>query len=41
MNKYVEKVLEQTKKKNPNEPEYLQAVEEALMSIEPVVEKHP
>lgn len=41
MNKYVEKVLEQTKKKNPNEPEYLQAVEEVLMSIEPVVEKHP
>ena len=40
MNKYVERVLEQTKKKNPNEPEYLQAVEEVLTSIEPVVEKH-
>ena len=40
MNKYVERVLEETKKKNPNEPEYLQAVEEVLTSIEPVVEKH-
>ncbi len=40
MNSYVAKVLEETKKKNPNEPEYLQAVEEVLTSIEPVVEKH-
>ena len=40
MNSYVARVLEQTKKKNPNEPEYLQAVEEVLTSIEPVVEKH-
>ena len=40
MNSYVSKVLEETKKKNPNEPEYLQAVEEVLTSIEPVVEKH-
>lgn len=40
MNNYVAKVLEETKKKNPNEPEYLQAVEEVLTSIEPVVEKH-
>lgn len=40
MNKYIEKVLEETKKKNPHEPEYLQAVEEVLTSIEPVVEKH-
>lgn len=40
MNSYVAKVLEETKKKNPNEPEYIQAVEEVLTSIEPVVEKH-
>ncbi len=40
MNSYVARVLEETKKKNPNEPEYLQAVEEVLTSIEPVVEKH-
>lgn len=40
MNSYISKVLEETRKKNPNEPEYLQAVEEVLTSIEPVVEKH-
>ena len=41
MNNYVARVLEETKKKNANEPEYLQAVEEVLTTIEPVVEKHP
>ncbi len=41
MNSYVERVLDETKKKNANEPEYLQAVEEVLATIEPVVEKHP
>lgn len=41
MNSYVARVLEETKKKNANEPEYLQAVEEVLATIEPVVEKHP
>ena len=40
MNKYVEQVLENLKAKNINEPEYLQAVEEVLTSIESVVEKH-
>ena len=30
MNNYVARVLEETKKKNANEPEYLQAVEEVL-----------
>ncbi|MCQ2789598.1 MAG: NADP-specific glutamate dehydrogenase, partial [bacterium] len=40
MNSYVQSVLENTKKKNPNEPEYIQAVEEVLTSIERVVEKH-
>jgi glutamate dehydrogenase (NADP+) len=34
-------VLEAVKKRNPNEPEFHQAVEEVLHSIEPVLEKHP
>jgi glutamate dehydrogenase (NADP+) len=34
-------VMDQVVKKNPNEPEFLQAVREVLESIEPVAEKHP
>ncbi len=41
MNDYISKVLEQTKKKNSHEPEYLQAVKEVLCSVEHLVEKHP
>ncbi len=41
MNEYVQRVIEETKKKNPTEPEFLQTVEEVLTSIEPVIEKHP
>lgn len=41
MNAYTQRVLEETKRKNPNEKEYLQAVEEVLTSLEPVIEKHP
>lgn len=41
MNSYIERVLEEAKKKNCNEPEYLQALEEVLTTIEPVVERHP
>lgn len=40
MTDYVTRVLEQTKQKNPNEPEFLQAVEEVLTSIRPVVERN-
>jgi glutamate dehydrogenase (NADP+) len=36
----VEEVLETVKKRNPNEPEFLQAVTEVLDSIRPVVERH-
>ena len=36
----VEEVLEIVKKRNPNEPEFLQAVTEVLQSIRPVVERH-
>ena len=41
MNKYIEKVLEATKAKNANEPEFLQTVEEVLTSLEPVIDAHP
>jgi glutamate dehydrogenase (NADP+) len=38
---YVERVIEQVKAKNPNEPEFIQAVTEVLLSLQPLVEKHP
>ena len=38
---YVQEVLENLKKKNANEPEFIQAVTEVLESIEPVIEKNP
>jgi glutamate dehydrogenase (NADP+) len=40
MNKYVESVLEQTKRKNSEQVEFLQAVTEVFESIAPVVERH-
>ena len=41
MNAYIARVLEATKKKNANEPEFLQTVEEVLSSLEPVIAAHP
>ena len=41
MNAYTQRVLEETRRKNPNEKEYLQAVEEVLNSLDPVIENHP
>ena len=38
---YIDKVLEDLKLKNTNEPEFLQAVNEVLTTLKPVVEKHP
>lgn len=38
---YVERVLENLKKNNPNEPEFHQAATEILTTLAPVVEKHP
>jgi len=38
---YIEQVLETVKKRNPGEPEFLQAVQEVLRSIQPAVERHP
>lgn len=37
---HVQEVLETVKKRNPNEPEFLQAVTEVLESIRPAVEKY-
>ena len=41
MNKYIERVLEETRAKNATEPEFLQTVEEVLTSLEPVIDAHP
>ncbi len=38
---YVEKVIESVRLKNANEPEFIQTVEEVLLSLKPVIEKHP
>ena len=40
-NAYVKRVWEQVQAKNSHESEYLQAVQEVLESLEPVVEKMP
>ncbi len=40
-NEYLAKVYDDVCKKNPNEPEFLQAVGEVLESLIPVVEKRP
>ena len=41
MNSYVARVIEETKAKNAQEPEFLQTVEEVLTTLAPVVDKHP
>ena len=38
---YVEKVLEELKKKNPGEKEFHQAATEILLTLEPVINAHP
>ncbi len=38
---YIGQVLENVKKRNSGEPEFIQAVEEVLHSLGPVLEKHP
>lgn len=37
----IKEVMERVEKRNANEPEFLQAVEEVLGSLEPVIERHP
>ena len=38
---YLNELMETVKKRNPAEPEFHQAVEEVLLSLEPVLEKRP
>lgn len=40
-NQYLIDLIETVKKRNPGEPEFLQAIEEVLESLEPVIEAHP
>ncbi|MDD6235973.1 MAG: NADP-specific glutamate dehydrogenase [Clostridiales bacterium] len=40
-NQYLSSVYENTVKRNPNEPEFLQSVKEVLLSLEPVIEQNP
>ena len=41
MSKYVERVLKETAARNANEPEFLQAVDEVLTTLDPVLKKNP
>ena len=41
MSSYVQKVLDDVKAKNANEPEFIQAVEEVLSTLAPVLEANP
>lgn len=41
MNSYVARVIGEVREQNANEPEFIQAVEEVLSSISPIVEAHP
>ena len=41
MNKYIERVLEETRAKNPDQKLFLQTVEEVLLSVEPLINAHP
>jgi len=41
MSDYIEKILKDVKAKNQNEPEFHQAVEEVLESLEIVLQRHP
>ena len=40
-NEYLKSVFEKVQARDKNEPEFLQAVEEVLESLESVIEKHP
>ncbi len=39
--RYTERIIEEVKVKNPEQPEFIQAVTEVLQSLEPVIEAHP
>jgi glutamate dehydrogenase (NADP+) len=40
MNSYIQETIQRVSKRNPNEPEFLQAITEVLGSIAPVIERH-
>lgn len=40
-NAYLNRVYDEVQKRDPNQPEFLQAVKEVFESIEPVVDRHP
>lgn len=40
MNEYLKRVIERIEAKNPNEPEYLQAIKEVLSTVEPILDRH-
>lgn len=41
MNSYIEEILKKEKEKNPNQKEYIQALEEVLSSISIIFDNHP
>ncbi len=41
MSSFVDTMMADVKAKNPAQPEFIQAVEEVVESLEPVIEKHP
>ena len=41
MNTYIQEVIERVRRRDANEPEFLQTVEEVLSSLQVVIEKHP
>jgi len=41
MSSFVDNIMADVKAKNPAQPEFIQAVEEVVASLEPVIEKHP
>jgi glutamate dehydrogenase (NADP+) len=41
MSQYIQTLISQVKAKNPHEPEFLQAVEEVVESLEGVLDRHP
>ncbi|MCE5329747.1 NADP-specific glutamate dehydrogenase [bacterium] len=38
---YIKEIMDVVQRRNPNEPEFHQAVDEVLVCLEPVLEKHP
>ena len=38
---YVQRIIDQVKAKDPDQPEFIQAVTEVVSTLEPVIEAHP